>query len=67
MDRWTDILAALAAAAAVVYAASEIARRRRKLQELFYILSGEDATLTMDLENLVQSRALHPFTAVSKH
>jgi hypothetical protein len=57
-ERWTDIVAAAAGAAAVAYMFWEIARRQRRLRDLFYILDGDDAGITLDLERMVRTGAL---------
>lgn len=59
-ERWTDIIAAVAAAAGVAYMIWEIGRRQRELQDLCYVLTGEDAHLTLQLEHLVRTGALRP-------
>jgi hypothetical protein len=57
-ERWTDILAAAAGVVGVAYMAIELSRRQRKLRELFDVLGGEDARLTNDLTQLVDSGQL---------
>jgi hypothetical protein len=59
-ERWTDVVAAAAGAMAVAYVFWEIARRQRQLRDLFYILDGDDAGITLDLEHMVQIGAVRP-------
>ena len=63
-ENWTltDVLAAAAGVVAVTYMAFEVSRRQQKLRELFNLLDGDDARLTRELSDLVDSGHLQPYT-----
>jgi hypothetical protein len=60
-ERWSDYLSILMGALAVGYIAYEIDRRRRKLHDLWDVLGGEDAELTIGLVSMVESGELQPY------
>jgi hypothetical protein len=63
-DQWTltDALAGAAGVLAVAYMGIELSRRQRKLRELFDVLDGDDASLTLELSALVDSGELRPYS-----
>ena len=60
-ERWSDYLSILMGALAVGYIVYEIDRRRRKLHDLWDVLGGEDAELTVGLVSMVESGDLQPY------
>ncbi len=66
-DQWslTDVLTGAAGVVVVTYMGFELSRRQRRLRALFDVLDGDDATLTRELSDLVDSGALRPYSAVA--
>jgi hypothetical protein len=60
-ERWSDYLSILMGALAVGYIVYEIDRRRRNLHDLWDVLGGEDAELTVGLVSMVESGELQPY------
>jgi hypothetical protein len=60
-ERWSDYFTIFMSALAVGYMVYEIDRRRRKLHEVFDVLGGEDAELTVGLVGMVESGELRPY------
>jgi hypothetical protein len=60
-ERWSDYLSILMGALAVGYIVYEIDRRRRKLHDVWDVLGGEDAELTIGLVSMVESGELQPY------
>jgi hypothetical protein len=64
-ERFGDILALVMGALAVGYVVYEIERRRRKLHEIWDVLDEEDAFLTEQLEEMVESGELQPYAGAT--
>jgi hypothetical protein len=64
-ERWSDYVSILMGALAVGYIVYEIDRRRRKLHDLWDVLGGEDAELTVGLVSMVKSGELRPFAGAT--
>jgi hypothetical protein len=64
-ERFGDILTLLMGALAVGYVVYEIERRRRKLHDIWDVLDEEDAILTAELEEMVESGELQPFVGAA--
>jgi hypothetical protein len=57
-ETWTDVVAAGAAAFAIAYVGYEIAQRQQQLRDLFEVLDGDDAAITVRLEQMVEAGLL---------
>jgi hypothetical protein len=64
-ERWSDYLSILMGALAVGYIIYDIDRRRRKLHDVWDVLGGEDAELTIGLVSMVESGELQPYAGSS--
>ena len=64
-ERWSDYLTMFMSALAVGYVVWEIDRRRRQLHDLWDVLGGEDAELTVGLVAMVESGELQPYTGAT--
>jgi hypothetical protein len=62
MDRFGEIVSVVLGALAVAYLAYEIDRRKRKLRDLFHVLGSEEADISAELTNMVESGELQPYT-----
>jgi hypothetical protein len=64
-ERFGDIVAMFMSALAVGYVVYEIERRRRKMYDIWNVLDEEDALLTAELEDMVESGELQPFAGAA--
>jgi hypothetical protein len=64
-ESWTDVVAAGAAAFAIAYVGYEIVQRQQQLRDLFEVLDGEDAAITVRLEQMVDAGLLTPIVGES--
>jgi hypothetical protein len=64
-ERFGDLLTMVMGALAVGYVVYEIERRRRKLHEIWDVLDEEDAFLTEQLEEMVESGELQPYAGAT--
>ena len=64
-ERWSDYFTMFMSALAVGYMVYEIERRRRKLHDLWDVLGGEDAEITVGLVGMVESGDLQPYTGAT--
>jgi hypothetical protein len=64
-ERFGDIVAMFMSALAVGYVVYEIERRRRKMYDIWNVLDEEDALLTAELEDMVESGELRPFAGAA--
>jgi hypothetical protein len=62
MDRFGEIVSVVLGALAVAYLAYEIDRRKRKLRDLFHVLGGEEADISAELTDMVESGELQPYS-----
>jgi len=62
MDRFGEIVSVVLGALAVAYLAYEIDRCKRKLRDLFYVLGSEEADISAELADMVESGELQPYT-----
>lgn len=62
MDRFGEIVSVVLGALAVAYLAYEIDRRKRKLRDLFHVLGSEEADISAELTDMVESGELQPYT-----
>jgi hypothetical protein len=60
-DRIGEIVSVLLGALAVAYLVYEIDRRKRKLSNLFYVLDAQDADMSSELADMVESGELQPY------
>jgi hypothetical protein len=65
MDKVSEVVGLLFAAAMVTAVGFEIGRRRRKLRELYDVLDSETKHIAVELEQMVESGTLKPFTGDS--
>jgi len=63
-DRWSDYLSRFVAALALENPVYEIDQRWWELQEVFDVLDADDACITAELENMVASGELQPYSGV---
>ena len=61
-DRVGEVVSVLLGALALGYLIYEIDRRKRKLSDLFYVLDNEDADISAELMDMVESGELQPYT-----
>jgi hypothetical protein len=62
MDRFGEIVSVVLGALAVAYLAYEIDRRKRKLRDLFHVLGSEEADISAELTDMVESGELQPYS-----
>ncbi len=65
MDKVSEVVGVLFAAAMVAAVGFEISRRRKKLREVYDVLDSETKHIAVELEQMVRSGALKPFTGDS--
>ena len=61
-DRLGEVVSVVLGALALGYLIYEIDRRKRKLSDLFYVLDNEDADISAELMDMVESGELQPHT-----
>jgi hypothetical protein len=62
LDRFGEVISVVLGALALAYLVYEIDRRKRKLRDLFHVLGGEEADISADLLNMVESGELRPYS-----
>jgi hypothetical protein len=60
-DRAGEIVSVVLGALALAYLVYEIDRRKQKLRDLFYVLDSEDADMSAELADMVDSGELQPY------
>jgi len=64
-NKIADVVGLLFAAAMAAAVGFEINRRRKKLREVYDVLDSETKHIALELEKMVQSGTLKPFTGDS--
>jgi len=62
LDRFGEAISVVLGALALAYLVYEIDRRKRKLRDLFHVLGSEDADISAELVDMVESGELQPYT-----
>ncbi|MGH8551109.1 MAG: hypothetical protein ACRERU_21395 [Methylococcales bacterium] len=62
MEKIAEVVGLFFAAALVTAVGFEISRRRKKLHELYDVLDSETKHIAVELEQMVESGTLNPFT-----
>ena len=62
MEKVSEVVGVLFAAVMVAAVGFEISRRRKKLREVYDVLDSETKHIALELEQMVRSGALQPFT-----
>jgi hypothetical protein len=61
LDRLGEVVSVILGALALGYLIYEIDKRKRKLNDLFYVLNGEDADISAELTGMVERGELQPY------
>lgn len=61
LDRVGEAISVVLGALAIAYLVYEIDRRKRRLRDLFHVLDGEEADISVDLLSMVESGELQPY------
>ena len=61
LDRFGEAISVVLGALALAYLVYEIDRRKRKLRDLFHVLGSEDADISAELVDMVESGELQPY------
>lgn len=62
MDRISEVVGLFFAAVVVTAVGFEVSRRRKKLHEIYDVLDSETKHIAVELEQMVRSSTLKPFT-----
>jgi hypothetical protein len=62
LDRFGEAISVVLGALALAYLVYEIDRRKRKLRDLFHVLDADEADISADLLNMVESGEVRPYS-----
>jgi hypothetical protein len=62
LDRFGEAISVVLGALALAYLVYEIDRRKRKLRDLFHVLDADEADISADLLNMVESGEVQPYS-----
>jgi hypothetical protein len=62
LDRFGEAISVVLGALALAYLVYQIDRRKRRLRDLFHVLGSEEADISGELLNMVESGELQPYS-----